>query len=279
MKLTNETVQIELKNGAVVSGTVIGAPEGAEACIPPLQSRAATPRALRRTHGFYDLPAARTSFPLITCCRLTARIAAGVDIAMNTHMKSVKLILKGKPAVSLDQMSVRGSNIRCASSVAGTQIVHVLMAHHATTRHTKSGKPAVLLTQMSGAHQTQAGLLGRLRARIAAQSAAHPQAVFSRGMISAAPTSHMQIRHRSSCSCSVTKACTVHMLLCGQELGNRWQRYSAAWSYAPVQIWKDPSLYALILLHHSGPMLSGVPPSGQWNAALRCLLLRRWVKT
>ena len=40
---------------------------------------------------------------------------AGVDIAMNTHMKSVKLLLKGKPAIQLDQMSVRGSNIRRAA--------------------------------------------------------------------------------------------------------------------------------------------------------------------
>ena len=33
-------------------------------------------------------------------------------MAMNTHLRAVKLTLKGKPTVSLDQMSVRGSNIR-----------------------------------------------------------------------------------------------------------------------------------------------------------------------
>lgn len=59
MKLSNETVQIELKNGAVIVGTI-----------------------------------------------------SGVDVAMNTHLRAVKLTLKGKPTVSLDQMSVRGSNIR-----------------------------------------------------------------------------------------------------------------------------------------------------------------------
>ena len=39
-------------------------------------------------------------------------LAAGVDICMNTHMKSVKLTLKGKNPVSLDHLSVRGNNVR-----------------------------------------------------------------------------------------------------------------------------------------------------------------------
>ena len=36
----------------------------------------------------------------------------GVDISMNTHLKTVKLTLKGKNHVSLDHISVRGNNIR-----------------------------------------------------------------------------------------------------------------------------------------------------------------------
>mmetsp|Transcript_20585 Transcript_20585/g.66763 ORF Transcript_20585/g.66763 Transcript_20585/m.66763 type:complete len:119 (-) Transcript_20585:195-551(-) len=36
----------------------------------------------------------------------------GVDIAMNTHLKRVKLTPKGKPTVALDHLSVRGSTIR-----------------------------------------------------------------------------------------------------------------------------------------------------------------------
>eukprot|EP01098_Paradermamoeba_levis_P004084 TRINITY_DN1780_c0_g1_i1.p1 TRINITY_DN1780_c0_g1~~TRINITY_DN1780_c0_g1_i1.p1 ORF type:complete len:122 (+),score=36.52 TRINITY_DN1780_c0_g1_i1:140-505(+) len=59
MKLTNETVTIELKNGTIVHGTIVG-----------------------------------------------------VDVSMNTHLKTVKLQLKGKNAVNLDHLSIRGNNVR-----------------------------------------------------------------------------------------------------------------------------------------------------------------------
>jgi len=59
MKLTHETVTVELKNGTQVVGTI-----------------------------------------------------TGVDVAMNTHLKAVKLQLKGRPAVHLDTLTVRGNNIR-----------------------------------------------------------------------------------------------------------------------------------------------------------------------
>lgn len=59
MKLANETVIIELKNGTVVQGTV-----------------------------------------------------TGVDIAMNTHMKSVKLTVKKRNPVSMDHLTIRGNTIR-----------------------------------------------------------------------------------------------------------------------------------------------------------------------
>lgn len=36
----------------------------------------------------------------------------GVDNAMNTHLKAVKLTTKGKNPVSLEHLSVRGNNIR-----------------------------------------------------------------------------------------------------------------------------------------------------------------------
>lgn len=59
MKLTNETVTIELKNGSVVVGTI-----------------------------------------------------TGVDVSMNTHLKAVRLTVKGNDPVSLDHLTIRGNNIR-----------------------------------------------------------------------------------------------------------------------------------------------------------------------
>jgi small nuclear ribonucleoprotein D1 len=59
MKLNNETVTIELKNGTIVHGTV-----------------------------------------------------TGVDMLMNTHLKTVKMTLKNKEPVGLDSLSIRGNNIR-----------------------------------------------------------------------------------------------------------------------------------------------------------------------
>ena len=59
MKLKNETVTIELKNGTVVVGTV-----------------------------------------------------TGVDISMNTHLKSAKLTVKGKETIAVDHYTIRGNNIR-----------------------------------------------------------------------------------------------------------------------------------------------------------------------
>mmetsp|Transcript_64112 Transcript_64112/g.150892 ORF Transcript_64112/g.150892 Transcript_64112/m.150892 type:complete len:123 (+) Transcript_64112:215-583(+) len=59
MKLSNETVTVELKNGTVVHGTIVG-----------------------------------------------------VDMAMNTHLKAVKLTMRNKAPVPLEQLSIRGTNIR-----------------------------------------------------------------------------------------------------------------------------------------------------------------------
>ena len=37
---------------------------------------------------------------------------SGVDVAMNTHLKAVKMTLKNRDPVNLDQLSIRGNNIR-----------------------------------------------------------------------------------------------------------------------------------------------------------------------
>ena len=56
MKLSHETVVVELKNGTLINGAVIG-----------------------------------------------------VDVAMNMHLRTVKMSLKGKEPINLDSLSIRGA--------------------------------------------------------------------------------------------------------------------------------------------------------------------------
>lgn len=59
MKLSNEPVTVEMKNGTIVNGTI-----------------------------------------------------TGLDVSMNTHLKSVKMTTKNSDPVSLESLSIRGNNIR-----------------------------------------------------------------------------------------------------------------------------------------------------------------------
>ena len=36
----------------------------------------------------------------------------GVDVSMNTHLRAVKLTVKGKETLALDHLTIRGNNIR-----------------------------------------------------------------------------------------------------------------------------------------------------------------------
>uniref|UniRef100_A0A915BK20 Small nuclear ribonucleoprotein Sm D1 n=1 Tax=Parascaris univalens TaxID=6257 RepID=A0A915BK20_PARUN len=59
MKLSHETVTIELKNSTLVTGTIMG-----------------------------------------------------VDVAMNTHLRAVKMTVRNREPIQLDTLSIRGNNIR-----------------------------------------------------------------------------------------------------------------------------------------------------------------------
>ena len=87
MKLKNETVTIEMKNGTVVVGTIIG--------TFPMPFQIPLP------HIFFDY------FP-----KNKKLIITGVDSRMNSHLKTVKMTTKGKNPVSLEHLTIRGNNIR-----------------------------------------------------------------------------------------------------------------------------------------------------------------------
>src|SRR5712672_318453 len=81
MKLNNETVTIELKNGSVVHGTITGA-------LRPFL------------------------LPIHTAHLYPTLFFSGVDMQMNTHLKTVKMTMRNRDPVSLDSLSIRGNNIR-----------------------------------------------------------------------------------------------------------------------------------------------------------------------
>lgn len=43
----------------------------------------------------------------------TLYLCLGVDMSMNTHLKTVKMTVKNRDPTSLDSLSIRGNNIRC----------------------------------------------------------------------------------------------------------------------------------------------------------------------
>ncbi|PAV59443.1 hypothetical protein WR25_13552 isoform D [Diploscapter pachys] len=89
MKLSHETVTVELKNGTLVTG------------------RGEIEITTRKTRVILKITQRETSRK----SNFTGTIM-GVDVAMNTHLRAVKMIQKNKEPISLDTLSVRGNNIR-----------------------------------------------------------------------------------------------------------------------------------------------------------------------
>lgn len=124
MKLANETVQIELKNGTTVQGTITGASRSHEALLPDPQKAAARP-----------------VLELGCFVATLSPCPAGVDIAMNTHLKAVKLIARGRNPVSLEHLSVRGNQIRYYILPDSLNLDTLLVdIDKAKTRPTRPGK-------------------------------------------------------------------------------------------------------------------------------------------
>ena len=112
MKLNNETVSIELKNGTIVHGTV-----------------------------------------------------AGVDNSMNTHLRTVKMTLKGKAPVTLDSLSIRGSNIRYYI-LPDSLNLDTLLVDSAPTKKAKAGEGGGLQPGLGrGGKGRGRGGMGRGRGR------------------------------------------------------------------------------------------------------------------
>lgn len=80
MKLNNETVTIELKNGCIVHGTITGS-----------------------VHPYHH--------PILST-HSTHPLNPGVDMQMNTHLKTVKMTMRNRDPTTLDSLSIRGNTVR-----------------------------------------------------------------------------------------------------------------------------------------------------------------------
>lgn len=102
-KLASETVTVELKNGTVIQGTVTGT-LGGPGCREAWQRTA--------WQGPWCSCGGNGKSTADECDSMVFPMCVGVDIAMNTHLKTVTMTVRNKNPVKLEHLSVRGANIR-----------------------------------------------------------------------------------------------------------------------------------------------------------------------
>ena len=105
MKLSHETVTVELKNGTVAHGTITGNKFAAISFLFILSLGLM----IKFEISTIVVPLMIVSITYKYCYVF---YVSGIDMSMNTHLKAVKMNLKGKEPVQLETLSIRGNNIR-----------------------------------------------------------------------------------------------------------------------------------------------------------------------
>jgi len=129
MKLSSETVTIELKNGTTITGTVTG-----------------------------------NLLCSLCVCLIAACLLLGVDPHMNTHLRTVKMTVKNKESVNLDTLSIRGNNIRYFILPDALPLDSMLIDDTPKNKPSSKKKESVTLGRGGGARGGRGGR-GRGRGR------------------------------------------------------------------------------------------------------------------
>jgi len=94
---------------------------------------------------------------------------AGVDVAMNTHLKNAKMTVKGQNTVDLDTLSVRGNNVRMIilpdSLNLDTHLVDDIQKQRVPKEKPGAGRGGISAVRGRGRGRGRGGGRGRGRGR------------------------------------------------------------------------------------------------------------------